>query len=268
MTRMAHPLLRLLLATLLTLSALIALGTSTVLAAPPANDSVQSPVEITGVPFHYEQDTSEATADPADGGCGGDQDLATVWFRFTPQADMTVTFDTSGSDYSTGVNLYVEDAGSLTLINCSFPPLFAELTGGVTYFIMVVACCDGVNGGNLVLDVQEVPPPPEINLSIDPTGNVVPKTGVVTISGTLDCSESSIAFVGVDIQQRKGRSLIQGSAGADFECDGSTPWSVTLTGFNGLFTGGAVNVHAFAQACTFDCSFTEATADVRLQGKK
>ena len=144
---MTHRWFRLILATLLTLSALIVIGTSTVVAQAPDNDSVQSPVDITGVPFHYEQDTSEATADPADGGCGGPDDLATVWFRFTPQNDVTVLFDTAASSYSTGVNLYVEEAGSLTLINCSFPPLFADLSAGVTYVVMVVACCDGVNGG-------------------------------------------------------------------------------------------------------------------------
>lgn len=268
MNRLTHPMLRLLLASVLTLSALIAIGASTAVAAAPANDSVQSPVEITGVPFHYEENTSEATADPADGGCGAEQDLATVWFRFTPQTDMFVTFDTSASDYSNGVNLYVEDAGSLTLIACSFPPLFAQLSAGVTYFVMVAACCEGVNGGNLVLDVQEVPPPPEITLSIDPSGSVEPKTGVATISGVLDCSENSFAFVGVDVQQRKGRSLFHGGAGTDFECDGPTPWSVTLTAFDGLFTAGKVSVNAFAKACTFDCSFTEASADVQLKGKK
>src|SRR5688500_777419 len=131
MNRMTRRFVRPILAALLTLSALVVIGTSTVVAQAPDNDSVQSPVEITGVGFHFEQDTSEATADPADGGCGGPDDLATVWFRFTPQMDITVSFDTSASSYSTGVNLFVEDAanpGSLTLINCSFPPLFESLS--------------------------------------------------------------------------------------------------------------------------------------------
>jgi len=259
---------RRILALLLTLSALLAVSASTAVAQAPENDSVLSPVEITGVPFHFEQDTSEATADPADGGCGGVDDLATVWFRFTPQEDVAVLFDTSASSYSTGVNLYVEDAGERILIDCSFPPLFAQLSAGTTYYVMVVACCEGVNGGTLVLDVQEIPPPPEISLSIDATGNAQSKTGVVTVSGTLDCSDSSFAFVSVDAQQRKGRALIQGSGATDFECDGPTPWSVSFSGFNGLFTAGKLSVNAFAQACTFDCSFTQATADVQLNGKK
>lgn len=271
MNRMTYRMFRLILATLLTLSALVVIGTSTVVAQAPDNDSVQSPVEITGVPFHFEQDTSEATADPADGGCGGELDLATVWFRFTPQEDITVSFDTSASSYSTGVNLYIEDPanpGSLMLIDCSFPPLFATLSAGVTYFIMVTACCDGVNGGTLVLDVQEIPPAPEISLSINPTGSVQPSTGLVTLSGTLACSENANAFIFIDAEQRKGRSLFQGSGFVDIVCDGETPWSLTVEGFNGLFTAGKLQVHAFAEACTFFCSFTEATAQVQLKGKR
>jgi hypothetical protein len=268
MNRVTHRPIRLLLATLLTLSALVAIGTSTVVAQAPDNDSVQSPVEITGVGFHYEQDTSEATADPADGGCGVDQDLATVWFRFTPQDNVTVLFDTSASDYSNGVNLYVEEGGNLINIACSFPPLFAELSGGVTYFVMVAACCEGVNGGTLVLDVTEAPPPPELSLTINSAGSVRSSTGEVTISGTLDCSTSASAFVSVDIQQRKGRSIIQGNGFTDLLCEGETPWSLTLTGFNGLFTAGKVQVQAFVQACTFVCTFTEGSANVQLKGKK
>jgi hypothetical protein len=162
----------------------------------------------------------------------------------------------------------MEDAGSLINIACSFPPLFAELSAGVTYFVMVAACCDGVNGGTLVLDVVEAPPPPELQLTINSTGSARSSTGEVTISGTLDCSESASAFISIDVQQRKGRSIIQGNGGTDLFCDGPSPWSVTLTGFNGLFTSGKVNVQAFAQACTFVCTFAEGSANVQLKGKK
>ena len=62
MNRLTHRTVRLVLATLLTLSALVAIGTSTAVAQAPDNDSVQSPVEITGVGFHYEQDTSAGHA--------------------------------------------------------------------------------------------------------------------------------------------------------------------------------------------------------------
>ena len=91
----------------------------------------------------------------------------------------------------------------------------------------------------------------------------------VEISGTLTCSAPTFASVDVFIEHRKGRAIIQGGGFTDIECDGTTPFSVTVNGFNGLFTGGKVSVQASAFACDpIGCTFADAFADVKLTGKR
>jgi len=108
-------------------------------AAPPSNDAIASATVITTLPFSDSLDTGDATADPADGGCGGSDDLATVWYTFTPVADMVVRVDTSGSSYSTGVNIFSGRPGNLTLINCLFTSVSFSAVAGTQYFFMVAA---------------------------------------------------------------------------------------------------------------------------------
>jgi hypothetical protein len=114
-----------------------------------------------------------------------------------------------------------------------------------------------------------VPPQPrlELAMTIDPKGTVVSKTGAVTVTGTVTCSLPADVFVDVFIQQRAGRALIQGEAIADVQCDGTTPWSATGQGFNGILKGGSAQVDAIADGSTGQQSaFTEALATIKLSG--
>jgi hypothetical protein len=101
---------------------------------------------------------------------------------------------------------------------------------------MVGSLGDGP-GGNVAIDVLPPPPPPpppiDIEVSIDPTGTVNPKTGIVTVSGTVECSTPSPVDISGDVTQRAGRVTIQGFFGGVIFCAGGeepTPWSFTLEG--------------------------------------
>src|SRR5262249_5678628 len=96
-----------------------------------------------------------------------------------------------------------------------------------------------------------VPPQPrlELGLTVEPRGTVVSKTGEVTVLGTVTCNLPSDTFIDIFITQRAGRVLIHGeSFPTEVSCDGSTAFSATGAGFNGLFKGGSASVYAFAQA--------------------
>jgi hypothetical protein len=146
---------------LATLIVLLTVWTGSAAAAAPPNDEITGATVITTLPFSESLDTRDATADPADGGCGGSDDLATVWYTFTPGTDMVVKVDTSGSSYSTGVNIFSGTPGNLSLINCLNTSVSFSAVAGTPYFFLVADCCDGdgVNGGDLVLTVDTVPPP-------------------------------------------------------------------------------------------------------------
>jgi hypothetical protein len=82
---------------LVTILVLLIGWTGSAAAAPPSNDEITTATVITTLPFSESLDIRDATADPADGGCGGSDDLATVWYTFTPVVDMVVRVDTAGA---------------------------------------------------------------------------------------------------------------------------------------------------------------------------
>jgi hypothetical protein len=255
-----------------TVALLLALSVTTVLAAPPANDDIANRTVIPALPFQDTIDTTEATAAATDPiGCGG-PDIPTVWYEFTPAVDMRVAATTEGSNYSTGINVLVgdpSDPANLGFVACGLPTVVWDAFAGTTYFLMVTPEGPGIGGGTLVLTAVEAPPPIELDLEIDPVGSVDPKTGIAEIHGTLTCSAPTFADIGVFIEQRKGRALIQGDGFTFIECDGPTPFSVSVEGRTGLFTGGSANVEAFAFACDeFGCAFDDAFTSVRLVGRR
>jgi hypothetical protein len=116
-----------------------------------------------------------------------------------------------------------------------------------------------------------VPPQPRLALAvtIDPKGTVVSKTGEVTVSGTVSCTLPADVFIDVLIQQRAGRAFIQGEAITDVQCDGTTRWSATGQGFNGILKGGSAQVDVFADGSTgSQNAFTEAFATIKLSGAR
>jgi len=115
-----------------------------------------------------------------------------------------------------------------------------------------------------------VPPQPRLALAltVNPKGTFLSKTDEVTLSGTVSCNLPADVFVDVFIQQRVGRVFIQGEAFGEVQCDGTTPWSVTGQGFNGIFKGGSAQVDANAFGSTGpQFAFAEVLSTIKLSGK-
>ena len=100
---------------------------------------------MTALPFSETEDVSEATRAPDDPYTSG---WPNVWYRFTPTTDTSLELDTTGSNTSTDVCVYRGTRGALGQVACSsdgvYAHFFAELEGGVTYYVMVdstAACC-------------------------------------------------------------------------------------------------------------------------------
>ena len=235
----------------------------------PANDDFEDAQGMGPLPATAVLSTVEATSaddDPADCDIGGH----TVWFTFTPTVNMRLNANTFDSDYDTGIAVYTGSRGNLSLVICQDDVILGEFTqtnvnfdavAGTTYFFMVGSFGDSP-GGNLVFRVNTAL---DLGLTVDPSGSVDAKAGVATIRGTVTCAEP--AFVGLDgrVQQRSGRTLINGFFGTFLECDGVTPWEVQVVGENGLYAGGRVQV--IANAFAFERDFTRAEVTVNLKGK-
>ena len=245
---------------------------SPVLAAPPANDVYPGRIVIGGIPFTTTQDTTEATTDAVDAEmnpdeCGAPATEASVWYELTG-TDQQLLVDVSASDYSAGVLVSTGSPGSFTFVACQAGAVSFFAESGTTYAILLIddQFDGGGNGGNLVLTIDEVPPPPEVDVEVDPIGAFDPQTGSATISGTITCDADAFAFLDASASQRVGRFVVRGFGFVELVCDGSEQsWTMEIFGDTGQFKGGKVQVQVFAQACTFECGFDEATATVSLR---
>jgi hypothetical protein len=245
-----------------------------VLAAPPDNDTYSGRTEITSLPFSETLDTTEATTDAdddeANAECGAPATDASVWYELTAPADTGVIVDVSESDYAAGVIVVTGSPGSFEIQTCGPFIVGFFAAEGETYAILAFDFDDedGTNGGTLEISVFEAPPPPEIDVVVDPVGSFDNKTGGATISGTVTCTgDVDFAFVEVELRQRVGRFIISGFGEMEVFCDGTAqPWSVEVFASNGLFKGGKAVAVTFAVACgVFDCGIDFEETTVRLR---
>ena len=257
---------------------LLALQALPAVAAPPSNDTIGG---ATAVSLGYSAvlDTTEATTDADDvqlnADCGAPATDASVWYSFTAAADGGVVVDVSQSDYSAGVLVGVGTPGSLELVTCG--PLTVGFTAeaGTTYYILAIddQGDGGGNGGTLRISISEAPPPPTVEITVDPIGRVDAQTGVAYLTGTYTCTNADFIDVFGEARQTIGvRAAVIGF----FEffdigtCDGTVQtWSAAVFPDNGKFAGGKTLTVTFAFACgAFECADGYVEQTVKLRGGK
>jgi len=248
----------------------------TALAAVPTND-VKAGVEALSVPDSLTLDTRDATTDADDAAmnpdeCGAPATDASVWYSLTGSGSW-VAIDVSESSYSAGVLVTTGDPDN-SFVTCG-PGAVAWLAEtGVTYSILVIDDqLDGTgNGGDLKLSAEEIPPPPEVTLTVNPKGVFDAHTGAAVVRGTITCTgDATDSFIDVFMRQKTGRLFIDGEGFVEgFTCDGAThPWSVDIFPFNGVFKGGKTATVTFALACgEFLCGVGFDESVVSLSSKK
>jgi hypothetical protein len=253
--------------------ALCSLGLAApVLAAAPSNDTYGSRLVIDALPFSHSLDTSEATTDALDveaNQCGAPFTDASVWYELVPDADAQIIIDTPGSDYATGIFVLTGSPGSFSLEACGAGGVIVGASTGVTLTILVFDYDGEGNGGNLELTASLVPPPPVVDLAVNPSGSFNSRTGVATIRGTVTCTsgiDGGKNFINVQLTQAVGRFKFSGEGFAEFACDGTAhAWAVEVSSANGKFGGGKATVLASAFACYFDCGEDTVERSVTLK---
>jgi hypothetical protein len=253
---------------------LLTLQAETAAAAPPSNDTFAGATPAT-LGFSEDLDTSEATTDADDAQlnatCGAPATDASVWYTFTSPVDTGVVVDVSQSSYSAGVLVGVGTEGNLETVECGPGTVGFFAVAGTTYYVLAIddQLDGGGNGGTLRISFNEAPPPPAVDITVDPVGTFNARTGVATITGTYTCSNGDFIDVFGEARQAVGRFTVVGS----FEffdvgtCDGTTrSWSVDVVAENGRFAGGKAMTVTFAFSCgPFQCAedFEEQTVQLR-----
>jgi hypothetical protein len=245
-----------------------------VLAAPPSNDLFTGATPVTTLPFNESLDTTEATTDAddaeANADCGAPATDASVWYQLTATADEFLIVDVSGSDYTAGVIVVTGVPGAFTLVTCGPGAVAFATTTGETYSILAFddQGDGGGNGGTLNITIDLAPPPPTVDVTVDPVGQFT-SSGSAIISGTVTCDgDAEFTSIDVELRQTVGRFTITGFGSTPFACDGTTQaWSVEVFGQTGTFKGGRSVALTFAIACgAIDCGFDFEEATVRLRG--
>ena len=244
-------------------------------AAAPANDTLNGAVAITALPFSTTLDTTEATTDPGDAEanpplCGAPATDASVWYDLNLADGAVVYADVAGSDYSAEVLVVAGDPGSFEFVWCGSNVLF-EAEPGVTYHMMIIDDqFDGTgNGGTLVLTVQSASSPPELTLTVAPTGSFDPITGSAVIHGTVFCAgQVNFAILVTEVLQKVGRGVVNGVNSVILTCDGvARSWSLEVMPALGTkFVGGKAATVTFAEVCGFiSCTDSDHEFTVTLQ---
>jgi hypothetical protein len=252
-------------------------------AASPTNDTQSGAVQVTAaLPFVQTQDTTEATVDPTENdvrdACldrGAPAFENSVWFvSQVPEGfSDSISIDTTGSDYSTGVAVLADFGEGPFVVDC-VPGRFVSPgpPPAGTYYIVVFG--DGFltaeTGGNLNLVIDTAAAPPEVSLTIDPTGRAT-KDGGVWVSGTVQCSGggdgAEVLFLSGEISQRVGRVIASGffDVSTSVPCDGvARPWSGYASPINATFSGGKATAISVAFACGEQCNSGYAEREIKL----
>lgn len=254
----------------------LALSAVPAFAAPPGNDTQAGRTVVGAVPFTDQVDTSEATTDADDtdilNQCGAPATDASVWYELTPTASDFLIADASGSSYSAGVAVMEGTPGAFVVVSCGPGGAVWDAVAGTTYTLLVFddQLDGGGNGGVLNLSIDVAPPPPTLEVTVNPTATFDSRTGSAFVSGTILCGEdASFAFLEAQLTQRVGRVLINGFGGTEVTCDGTArPYTLEIISDNGLFKGGKAAQLTFSAACGFLCSEYFAEQTVQLKGGK
>src|SRR5215210_1689259 len=249
-----------------------AMLTTGAFAQPPSNDDFDSATLIPSLPFSDTFTLAEATTAEDDPRCPPTGRANTVWYSFSPNEDVSVQADTVGSEDDATLSVYTGSRGSLGEIACDAntgsgaePVINFQATAGQTYYFMI-GSYDGEAFGNVVFtlyvegeDPHTPPPPFDIEVTINPTGTVNPRTGVVTVSGTIECTEPASFGIDGEVTQRAGRASITGELFTYGYClaeEQPTVWDTTLQGENGKFVPGTAVVSITAGSCgSLECDY-------------
>lgn len=252
----------------------VALGATPALAAAPSNDAF-SAASIAGPGFSEVVTTAEATTDGDDASaniaCGAPATDASVWYAYTQATAAGVTVDVSSSNYSAGVIVVTGSPGAFNLVTCGPGAVTFLPAAGTTYYVLAFDDqLDGAgNGGLLAISFHAAPPPPTVDVTVNPVGKFDSKTGQAMLSGTFTCANADFVQMMGQLSQSVGRVTINGSlAFVAGTCDGTPqPWFATAIPTNGKFAGGKSVTVLISFACgSSRCAdgFTEQT--VQLKG--
>jgi hypothetical protein len=164
------------------------LGRKSVQVPAGQNDNFASAQEVPSVPFTARTNTRSATLEPGEPQTC-QPSTGTVWYRYTPRADIGVSASTIGSAFSTVMAVYSGTSfGNLVSLACKDAPTygpsykvsFRALKGRI-YFFQIGGV--GTASGDLIFNLDPTPRPPNDNFSNATVLSKLPATDHTNTAG-------------------------------------------------------------------------------------
>jgi hypothetical protein len=177
------------------------------------------------------------------------------------------------STYSAAAIVATGSPGNWSLVACGFNAVTWTATAGTTYTLLIFddQFDGGGNGGTLNLDIFVVPPPPTVDITVNPVATFNSRTGSATVSGTATCAgEPFFTDVSTELTQQAGRFTVRGrNTISGILCDGTPQsWSMEILPNGGKFAGGKAASVTNALACgSFDCGTDSEERAIVLRGR-
>ncbi|MEO7839263.1 MAG: hypothetical protein ABIU06_07925 [Anaerolineales bacterium] len=220
-------------------------------AIPPTNDDFDSATVIGAIPYSNSISTLEATEHVDDPQvnilCDNKllkKGLATVWYRYTPDANRQVFLDTIGTNYDNYIAVWTGSRTSLSLVACDDDVIqgfdsklsFTAL-GGTTYYIEVAQYngnqgsgasatdmkskpgIQALSGGSLHLHVYNSPADVNVFVAGSPRGEYY-----VESKGNLKLSYTGMNNGPIKVQSLNGLPIVTSERVA-YSPDGGTTWT-------------------------------------------
>lgn len=244
--------------------------------AAPTNDDISAAIVINTLPYSATGTTVGATAAAGDLSLCGDPARHTVWYRYTAARSGLLGALLTSSDYQNVLAVASGSPGALTPVTDCTARTVWPAVAGTTYYIEVGV--DTGTGEPFTIRLQQTREA-RVAITVDPTGTVVRKTGLATISGTIACNPT-ISYkrggwvsVGGELRQTSVRFTADNWIGKALANCAPTASRWTISGYSTTirpFRIGAAFLDVTGDACnSFDlCGGQEVVTDIRLKATR
>ncbi len=213
---------------------MLALGSVAPAYAVGTNDYFANTTQITSLPFSTYADTYGATNEGGEPNpsCGYGYPPNSVWFSYTPAANMSLT--ARSSYYYSVMAIYTgSSVNSLSQISCGqyYPQTTFQAQAGIAYYFQISTLYGGYYGdaGSFPFTL-EVTPPPQVNISLSPYDpSVYDNVNFYgSIYDPIGVYGNTYAWTISD-----GATSTQSSFNHQFAADGDYPVSLMFTTYDG-----------------------------------
>jgi hypothetical protein len=190
------------------------------------NDDFDEATVVSALPFDDTLDTRAASGATDDPICGGQ--CATVWYRYTPDANRAIGATTWGSDYDTRIFVFTGERGALELVLELWDPSYRlAVDAGTTYHFMVMSRTMDLSGGLLRFSLTDRPPL-TLAVVLQPVATIDKQSGVITWRGELTCSLPAQVILIFLLERSLAQRNLHAAGFLELACAARAPFEVDI----------------------------------------